>query len=51
LVRSLSEYGKKLGCTAAWVITESTNTAAIKAYKKAGGVEDGGSFRMIELKM
>jgi len=51
LVRSLSEYGKKLGCTAAWVMTESTNTAAIKAYKKAGGVEDGGSFRMIELKM
>ena len=39
LVRQLCEYGKKLGCTEAWVATEHSNTAARKAFVAAQGVE------------
>ena len=48
LVRRLCTYGKKIGCETAWVVTEKTNTAARKAYRKAGGIEDKGNFVLIE---
>lgn len=48
LVHHLCEHGKELGCKVAWVVTENTNTAARKAYAKAGGLEDNGSFVLIE---
>ena len=48
LVHRLCEYGKELGCKVAWVMTENTNIAARKAYSKAGGVQDKGSFVLIE---
>lgn len=50
LVHDLYEHGKELGCKVAWVMTENTNTTARKAYAKAGGMEDKGSFVLIEFK-
>jgi len=50
LVQHLCEHGKELGCKVAWVVTEDTNIAARKAYAKAGGLEDNGSFVLIEFK-
>ena len=51
LVRNLCEHGKKLGCEAAWVMTENTNTVARRAYAKAKGIENKGSFVLLEFEM
>lgn len=48
LVHHLCEYGKELSCNVAWVMTENTNIAARMAYSKAEGVEDKGSFVLME---
>lgn len=39
LLRSMLEHGKKLGCLNAWVLTDKENTAAMRLYAAAGGVE------------
>lgn len=37
VVRALLQHGERLGCRQAWVLTEETNTAAMKLYASAGG--------------
>lgn len=31
-------HGRRLGCTEAWVTTETSNTAALALYRATGGV-------------
>ncbi|MEM7381924.1 MAG: GNAT family N-acetyltransferase [Bacteroidota bacterium] len=47
MIRALIAHGKKLGCKAgAWVLTDSKNSAAKKAYEAAGGKPDKGDIVM-----
>jgi aminoglycoside 6'-N-acetyltransferase I len=39
LLRSLFEVGRGPGCAEAWVLTELSNTAAMRLYSAAGGTE------------
>lgn len=50
LVKKLVEYGKKLGCTEAWILTNESNSAARKSYIAAGGVESKEKVKMINFK-
>lgn len=47
MVKQLYEHSKVLGCDEVWVATESSNTAARKAFTAAGGVEDKGPVVLI----
>jgi ribosomal protein S18 acetylase RimI-like enzyme len=40
LLSTILETGKQLGCTEAWVATETSNEAAQGLYQSTGGVED-----------
>ena len=42
LLDTLLDHGRALGCVAAWVATDRTNTAATRLYASAGG--DRGEF-------
>ena len=42
LVKALVRHSRDIGCRAAWVITESSNVAAQKAYEAAGGKPENG---------
>ncbi len=47
MIKALVEHGKNLGCKAgAWVLTDSKNKAAKKAYEAAGGKLDNGDILM-----
>lgn len=37
VVRALLEHGRRLGCEQAWVLTDDTNTAAMRLYGSVGG--------------
>ncbi len=39
LVNALLDLGRTLGCQAAWVLTERSNTSARRLYAAAGGLE------------
>lgn len=39
LMRELLAHARTLGCVTAWVLTESSNTAARRLYASAGGEE------------
>ena len=39
ILGAILEAGRALGCSVAWVLTESDNTAAMRLYASAGGVE------------
>ena len=39
VVEALLAHGKSLGCREAWVLTDRANTAAMRLYASAGGVE------------
>ncbi|QIF01006.1 GNAT family N-acetyltransferase [Roseimicrobium sp. ORNL1] len=39
LLRTMLDHGRKLGCVNAWVLTDKANTAAMRLYAGAGGVE------------
>jgi ribosomal protein S18 acetylase RimI-like enzyme len=39
LVRALLDQARALGCREAWVLTDPENTAARRAYAKAGGMK------------
>jgi carbonic anhydrase len=39
LLRSLLDVAREMGCTEAWVLTDRSNTAAMRLYSSAGGVE------------
>jgi ribosomal protein S18 acetylase RimI-like enzyme len=41
LVRALAERGRERGCHGMWVLTDRFNEAALAAYRRAGGGEDG----------
>ncbi len=40
IIRGLVKYSSSIGCTEAWLATETSNIGARKAYSAAGGVED-----------
>jgi ribosomal protein S18 acetylase RimI-like enzyme len=40
LVGALLERARTLGCTEAWVLTDTDNVAAQRMYRAAGGVEE-----------
>ncbi len=44
MLQALLAHGKSLGCTNAWVGTESTNLAAQALYGSAGGSLDSDAF-------
>ena len=37
VVRALLEHARSLGCEEAWVLTDNTNTAAMRLYASVGG--------------
>jgi ribosomal protein S18 acetylase RimI-like enzyme len=39
MMQAALELGRELGCKEAWVLTEQSNTAAMKLYGSSGGVE------------
>jgi aminoglycoside 6'-N-acetyltransferase I len=39
VVDALLRHGRELGCREAWVLTDRSNTAAMRLYASAGGVE------------
>jgi ribosomal protein S18 acetylase RimI-like enzyme len=39
MMQAALELGHELGCKEAWVLTERSNTAAMKLYGSSGGVE------------
>jgi ribosomal protein S18 acetylase RimI-like enzyme len=39
MMQAIFEVGHQLGCKEAWVLTERSNTAAMKLYGSSGGVE------------
>jgi ribosomal protein S18 acetylase RimI-like enzyme len=39
MMQAAFEVGHQLGCKEAWVLTERSNTAAMKLYGSSGGVE------------
>jgi ribosomal protein S18 acetylase RimI-like enzyme len=39
LLRTMLDHGRKLGCVNAWVLTDKANTAAMRLYTRAGGLE------------
>lgn len=39
VMAAIIAHGKSIGCTVAWVLTDSDNTAARALYKSAGGEE------------
>ena len=39
-MQALLSHARTLGCVAAWVLTEASNTAARRLYTSAGGEED-----------
>jgi ribosomal protein S18 acetylase RimI-like enzyme len=39
VIGALFEHARELGCTEAWVLTESDNTAAKRLYASVGGME------------
>lgn len=39
LMRVLLEHARALGCSEAWVLTERSNTRALRLYAATGGVE------------
>ena len=47
LVEKICAHGKDLGCREVWVLTDDSNSAAIKAYLAAGGTENSEQIKMI----
>lgn len=39
LLRALLDLGRELGCREAWVLTDRDNSAAMRLYAGAGGIE------------
>lgn len=50
LVREIWAYGQTLGCTDAWVATETSNKPAQKCYSGAGASRDDEPFLLFEFK-
>ena len=50
LITYLFEYCKNLGCREAWVLTDSSNSAARRAYLAAGGTENEDEIKLISFK-
>jgi aminoglycoside 6'-N-acetyltransferase I len=46
VVRALLEHAKRLGCREAWVLTDRSNSAAMRLYASAGGEEAPGDHVM-----
>ena len=39
LLKALLNLGREIGCKEAWVLTDRTNTPAMRLYRSSGGVE------------
>jgi ribosomal protein S18 acetylase RimI-like enzyme len=48
LLRALFDAGRSVGCKQAWVLTDRSNTSAIRLYTAVGGVEAPGQTVMFE---
>lgn len=51
ILRSLFDAGLEAGCTAAWVLTERSNAAAMGLYRTIGGVAAGDETVMFEFQL
>jgi aminoglycoside 6'-N-acetyltransferase I len=48
LLKALFGVGRANGCTQAWVLTDRSNAAAMRLYRRVGGVEATGEIVMFE---
>lgn len=48
LLRAVFDAGRSVGCLQAWVLTERSNTSAMRLYDALGGVEASGQPVMFE---
>ncbi len=48
LLRAVFDAGRSVGCQQAWVLTERSNTSAMRLYDAVGGVEASGQAVMFE---
>jgi ribosomal protein S18 acetylase RimI-like enzyme len=48
LLRAVFDAGRSVGCQQAWVLTERSNTSAMRLYDALGGVEASGQPVMFE---
>ncbi|MGD0806862.1 MAG: hypothetical protein ABSA10_05275, partial [Anaerolineales bacterium] len=46
ILNILLEFGRAAGCHEAWVLTDRSNTAAMKLYESVGGTEVPGDTVM-----
>jgi GNAT superfamily N-acetyltransferase len=46
VVRALLQHARRLGCREAWVLTDRTNSAAMRLYASTGGLEAEGDHVM-----
>ena len=46
MLSTMLAHGRALGCTEAWVLTDTNNAAAQRLYERAGGEEYAGGCRM-----
>ncbi len=51
LMEAVLDEGRRLGCSVAWVLTNRTNTAAMRLYASSGGVEAPEDAVMFEFKL
>lgn len=51
LLHALFVVGRTTGCAQAWVLTDRSNAAAMRLYRKAGGVEAPGETVMFEFRL
>jgi len=51
LLKAVLGAGRAAGCTAAWVLTERTNGAAVALYRGAGGIQSPVDQVMLEFEL
>jgi aminoglycoside 6'-N-acetyltransferase I len=51
LLRALFDLARGLGCAEAWVLTDRTNTAAMRLYPAAGSTEPPGDHVMFTFRL
>jgi aminoglycoside 6'-N-acetyltransferase I len=51
LLRSILDLGRRIGCQAAWVLTDRTNAAAMRLYSSVGSPKEPTDHVMFEFRL